>query len=164
MNASWLTVGLATLLTSPSVLSMLSSPTLLWLLAGAVLCLMELFLPTAFVAFMMGLAAFAVAGISLVLPHINLQVVLWMILSGTFAFLSRRLLPARKVAAIEDAKEAQTLTEIPPGEAGRVLYEGNSWRARCDDSQMAIAPNQKVIVVRREGTTLIVMPEHLLHS
>lgn len=143
---------------------MLWTPTLLWLLAGAILCLLELFLPTAFVALMMGLAAFAVAGISLVLPYANWQVVLWMVLSTVFTLLSRRLLPVRKATAIEDAKEAQTLTEILPGESGRVIYEGNSWRARCDDSQIAIAPNQKVIVVRREGTTLIVMPESLLHS
>ncbi|MEG4232039.1 hypothetical protein QUA40_07995 [Microcoleus sp. Pol11C3] len=40
---------------------MILTPTLLWLLAGSLLCLAELFLPTAFVAFLMGLSAFAVA-------------------------------------------------------------------------------------------------------
>jgi len=57
---------------------------------------------------------------------------------------------------------AETLTEIPAGKEGRVLYEGNLW-ARCDDHNLAIAPNQKVYLVRREGTTLIVLPENLLH-
>jgi membrane protein implicated in regulation of membrane protease activity len=85
-------------------------------------------------------------------------------LSTGGVILTRRLLPKRKVSAIEDSKEAETLTEILPGEAGRVLYEGNSWRARCEDDKLAIPPKQKVYVVRREGTTLIVVPEHLLHS
>jgi len=34
----------------------------------AVLCLIELFLPTAFVAFMMGISAFVVALVSLIFP------------------------------------------------------------------------------------------------
>jgi len=46
------------------------------------------------------------------------------------------------------------------GKEGRVLYEGN-FLARCDDHNLAIAPNQKVYLVRREGTTLIVLPENL---
>jgi membrane protein implicated in regulation of membrane protease activity len=77
---------------------------------------------------------------------------------------SRRLIPKGKARAIEDAKEATTLTEIPPGEAGRVIFEGNSWRARCEDYDTAIPPNKNVIVVGRKGTTLIVVPENLLHS
>ncbi|MCU0544258.1 MAG: NfeD family protein [Oscillatoriaceae cyanobacterium Prado104] len=143
---------------------MLWNPTLLWLVFGSLLCLTELFLPTAFVAFMMGLSAFAVAGISLFLPYLNFQIFLWMVFSTVFVLLSRRLVPKGKARAIEDAKEAKTLTEIPPGETGRVIYEGNSWQARCEDTSAAIPPNQNVIVVGRKGTTLIVVPENLLHS
>lgn len=139
--------------------------TLLWLLAGAVLCLMELFLPTAFVAFMMGISAFGVALLSLVFPQLWVQVVVWLLLSTAFVILSRRFVssPRRKVK-IRDAIIAETLTEIPAGKEGRVIYEGNSWRARCDDVKQPIAPYEKVYVVRREGTTLIVMPENVLHS
>jgi membrane protein implicated in regulation of membrane protease activity len=143
---------------------MLWNPTVFWLISGALLCLVELFLPTAFIAFMMGLSAFVVAGISLALPYLNLQILLWMVFSTVFVLISRRLIPKGKARAIEDAKEARTLTEIPPGEAGRVIFEGNSWRARCEDCDEAIPPNQNVIVVGRKGTTLIVVPENLLHS
>lgn len=139
------------------------SYTLFWILAGAVLCLMELFLPTAFVAFMMGISALAVALVSLIVPHLGLQVFLWLALSTAFILLSRRFLPARRISKIQDATVAETLTEIPAGKEGRVLYEGNSWRAQCEDYNLAIAPNQRVYVVRREGTTLIVLPEKLLH-
>lgn len=141
------------------------SPALLWLIAGSVLCLIEVPVPTAFTAFTMGLSCIAVSLICWIFPiQFGLQVFLWMGLSTGGVFLTRRLLPKRKVYTLEDSKEAETLTEILPGGAGRVLYEGNSWRARCEDDKMAIPPNQKVCVVRREGTTLIVVPEHLLHS
>ncbi len=143
---------------------MLISSTLLWLVAGAVLCLMELVLPTAFVAFMMGISAFVVALVSLIFPQLAMQVFLWLALSTAFVLLSRRLVPVgRRITKIQDAIEAETLTEIPAGKEGRVIYEGNSWRARCEDRGLAIAPYQKVCVVRREGTTLIVVPENLLH-
>ncbi|MEM6753369.1 MAG: NfeD family protein, partial [Cyanobacteria bacterium P01_C01_bin.38] len=72
--------------------------------------------------------------------------------------------PPRRKSKIRDAVLGETITQIPAGKTGRVLYEGNSWRARCDDEQAFIAAYQRVYVVRREGTTLIVMPENILHS
>ncbi|MDB9373770.1 NfeD family protein [Nodularia sphaerocarpa] len=141
------------------------SYTLIWLLAGSVLCLIELFLPSAFVEFMMGISAFLVALLSLVgLGNLWLQVGAWLLLSTALILLSRRFLqPRRRKSKMPDTVLAETLTEIPAGETGRVLYEGNSWRAKCDDEQLSVAPNQRVYVVRREGTTLIVMPNYLLH-
>jgi membrane protein implicated in regulation of membrane protease activity len=141
------------------------SYTLVWLLAGSVLCLSELFLPSAFVAFMMGISAFIVALLSQFGLSLWLQVAIWLLLSTMLVLVSRRFLqPRRYKSKIQDAIIAETLTEIPPGRTGRVLYEGNSWRARCDDDKLEVAPHQRVYVVRREGTTLIVMPENLLHS
>jgi membrane protein implicated in regulation of membrane protease activity len=141
---------------------MLSVPTL-WLIAGVILCFMELVLPTAFAELTMGVSALIVGCIAWFVPSIPVQVVLWLLLSLGFNLLLRRVLPKRSHRAIEDAKEAKTLTEIAPGATGRVLYEGNSWQARCEDDQLAIAPNQSVYVVGRRGTTLIVLPESLIH-
>ncbi|MDZ8052144.1 MAG: NfeD family protein [Aulosira sp. ZfuVER01] len=142
------------------------SYTLIWLLAGSVLCLMELFLPSAFVAFMMGISAIAVAIMSqFFLGSLWLQVVVWLLLSTLLIVGSRRFLqPRRRNSKIQNAITGETLTEIPAGKTGRVLYEGNSWQARCDDEKLSVAPHQRVYIVRREGTTLIVMPENLLHS
>ena len=145
--------------TTPTLFGL--TPTLFWLVLGGGLCLLELFLPTAFTAFTMGLSALAVALLSSVVTSPQWQVGLWLLLSSTLIFLSRRFLPKRKVSSIQDATEAQTITEIPAGETGRVLYEGNSWRARCADEKLALSPNQKVYVVSREGTTLIIMPDNL---
>ena len=139
--------------------------TLVWLIAGAVLCLLELLLPTAFVAFMMGISALIVALVSVLIPQLSLQVILWLGLSTGFILLSRRFVPkAKKSRSIQDAVVAETLTAIAPGKEGRVIYEGNSWRARCEDKENAIAPSEKVYVVRREGTLLIVLPENVLDS
>ncbi|PSO51542.1 MAG: hypothetical protein BRC34_15190 [Cyanobacteria bacterium QH_1_48_107] len=141
------------------------SPTLLWLIAGSILCLMEFIFPTAFVAFMMGVSALLVAVVSLILPQFTLQAVLWLLFSTLLIFLARRLFtPRRKRSPLDEATEGETLSEISPGHAGRVLYEGNSWRARCEDEEQAIAAHQKVYILRREGNTLIVVPQNILHS
>jgi membrane protein implicated in regulation of membrane protease activity len=134
----------------------------LWMIAGVALCIMEFIIPTAFVELTMGLSAIAVALLTPVIPHLGLQVVLWLVLSVLLNILLQRLLPKTKSRLIEDSKEAQTLTEILPGKTGRVLYEGNSWQARCEDEETTIDPHQKVYVLRRQGTTLIVMPEQAL--
>ncbi len=138
--------------------------TWLWLGAGMILCLTEWVLPTAFVAFMMGISALVVALVSLVLPQVYLQAALWLVLSTSFIFLSRRFHRPRPVRLLQDSLEAQALSEILPGQKGRVLYEGNSWQARCEDQRLAIAAQEKVYVVRREGTTLIVLPERLIDA
>ncbi|HLP87650.1 MAG TPA: NfeD family protein [Nostocaceae cyanobacterium] len=138
---------------------------LIWLLVGFALCLMEFFLPSAFVEFIMGLSALMVAILALIgLSNLWLQIIVWVFLSITLFVLSHRYLQPRSQPKLQDAVIAETLTEIPKGKAGRVLYEGNSWRARCDDDQLSLLPNQKVYVVGREGTTLIVMPENVLDS
>ena len=141
------------------------SPTLLWIIAGAILCLMEFVFPTAFVAFMMGVSALIVAAISLVLPQYTLLVALWLVCSTLLIILSRRFFtPKRKKANLGDADEGKTITAIAPGQTGRVLYEGNSWQAKCADITREIAPNEPVYVVGREGTTLVVLPVNLLDS
>ncbi|MDJ0737084.1 MAG: NfeD family protein [Nostocaceae cyanobacterium] len=141
------------------------SSTSIWLIVGVVLCVMELFLPTEFVTLTMGISALIVALLSQVwLGELWLQVLVWLLLSVVLVLLVRRFITVRHSKyKIQDAIIAETLTNIPPGKSGRVLYEGNSWRAKCDDEKLAIASHERVYVVRREGTTLIVMPERLLN-
>ena len=137
---------------------------LLWLLIGGGLCSLEFFFPTAFVEFMMGVSAMAVAAVLFFLPiSSNLQISLWLIFSTIAVISSRRFFtPKTSKRVLSDDTEAETLTAIAAGKTGRVLYEGNSWRAKCADSTMAVAANETVYVVRQEGTTLFVMPRHLL--
>jgi membrane protein implicated in regulation of membrane protease activity len=132
---------------------MLSAP-ILWLIAGLMLCLLELFVPTAFVELTMGLSALIVGCLA--------WVGLWLVLSIGLILLLRRLLPKSARNRLEHTREAKTLTGIAPGQTGRVIYEGNSWQARCEDERLELAPDQEVYVVGRRGTTLIVLPASLV--
>lgn len=140
------------------------APFWIWCIVAVILLLIEFFLPTAFVVATLGISALVVAFASFLIPSFAPQVVLWILLSIVVVFLVRRYQPKRIAPVLKDAAEAETLTQILPGEVGRVLYEGVSWQARCDNPHLAIAAHQRVIVIGRQGTTLIVMPEDTLTS
>lgn len=140
------------------------SPFWIWLIVAVILFVMELVLPTAFVEATLGLSALIVAFLSFLVPSFSAQILLWMVLSVVVVFLLRRYQPKRVPPVLKEAAEAETITKIPAGETGRVLYEGISWQARCDDPHLAIPEHQRVIIIGRQGTTLIVMPEDAIHS
>mgnify|MGYP001800694679 FL=1 len=134
-----------------------------WILLGVALCVMELMIPTAFLESALGVSAFLVGILVLMLPvAFSWQVAMWMVLSLLMFWALRRFAPRRQPPALMDATEARTITAILPGSSGRVIYEGNSWPACCSDQEVAIATNLTIIVVGRQGNTLIVKPESAL--
>jgi membrane protein implicated in regulation of membrane protease activity len=133
---------------------------LFWLVVGAVLCLMELFLPTAFIEATLGVSALVVSVVALVVPQFSIQVVIWMVLSVLATWALKRFVPKRTPYTLAESTEARTITAIAAGATGRVLYEGNSWQARCDDQEAVVGADEPVIVVGRKGNTLFIMPEH----
>lgn len=134
------------------------SPALIWVIVGVALCLMELLIPTAFLESALGLSAFVVALLTFVVPSPNYQILLWVVISLLMFWALKRFIPNRTAPALQEATEARTTTAIAPGQIGRVIYEGNSWQAKCNDDQVSIPPNQEVFVVERKGNTLIVIP------
>ena len=140
-------------------------PSQVWLIIGIALCVTELLipLPTFLIAGAMGIAAIFVAAIALILPIPALQILVWMLISGLLVMFSRRFIP-RDSHQLKEASEGFTLTAIPAGQTGRVQHEGVSWKAKCDNPQIEIAAQQKVIVLRRQGTMLIVVPENWLNN
>jgi membrane protein implicated in regulation of membrane protease activity len=134
------------------------SPAVIWFFLGIILCSIEAVVPTAFIAAVMGLSALIIALLAPFIPTLGLQIGLWTVISLLLVWISRRFV-RRSPAAKMDATQAETMTAIAPGKIGRVLYEGCSWAAQCDDETAEIAPQQKVYVVARRGTTLVVMPE-----
>ena len=139
----------------------MADPILFWVImtAAGILCSMEFVFPTAFVSFMMGIAALLVAIVSLFLPQYTVLIGLWLLFSTGLILLSRRLFtPKRRISITGDDSEATTIGGIPAGSAGRVIYEGNSWRAICADETRDIAPNEPVYVVSKKGNTLVVLP------
>lgn len=153
------------------------TPPLFWIVVGILLCLVEFLIPKSvarrfrFIALMMGICALLVSFILwqgaialgfdwefLMYDGFSLQVIYWMGLSFAFAIWVRPILIRRPKYHIPEATQGKVLTEILPGETGRVLYEGVSWQACCVDPELAIAPNQTVYILRREDNTLIVLP------
>lgn len=144
--------------------SLVLSLSLLWLLIGVSLCAIEAIVPTAFTAFTMGISAFAIAGFAFLIPsQVGLQVILWLALSAGLVYISHRFLPSRNRQSRLDGTVAEAITEILPGQVGRVMYEGTSWRAKSGDESTIILPHQSLYVIGREGTTLIVVPQNLLN-
>lgn len=131
---------------------------LVWVSIGVVLCLMELLLPTAFIESALGVSALVVALLVIVVPSVNYQILLWMILSILTFWVLKRFVPNRTAPTLRESTEARTTTPILPGQVGRVIYEGNSWQARCNDQEVSIDPDQEVFVIERKGNTLIVVP------
>jgi membrane protein implicated in regulation of membrane protease activity len=138
------------------------SPSMSWFMVGLLLIGLELLvpLPTLLIAGAMGVGALCVAGILAVIGyvHISVQLLIWVTTSALFVWYTRRFTP-KGTWNIKDAEFGVTLTEILPNQMGRVKYEGNSWKARCDDPKTEIGANERVYVLRRQGTMLIVMPE-----
>jgi membrane protein implicated in regulation of membrane protease activity len=140
------------------------SPSLTWFICGIVLIILELLvpLPTLWVAAAIGLAALIISGILwLVYIPVLLQFLIWAGSSAFCVWYSRRFVPKGNWK-IKDADEGVTLTEILPGESGRVKYEGNSWKARCEDLKLSIPASETVYILRKQGTTLIVVPKSWL--
>lgn len=133
----------------------MSGPTLIWLLVGVVLCAIETVIPTSFISLVMGLSALAVAPTTSSLSG-GMQVALWTVLSLLLFALSRTFVKAIPPSRSFDAVLGETITEIVPGETGRVSYEGQSWLAQCDDPTVAIAAQQPVRILSRQGTMLII--------
>ncbi len=139
-------------------------PSLVWLVVGTSLCLLELVVPTALVAVFLGLGALVMSILALLLPPwVGLQVFLWLTCTAAVAWLGQRFLPKRSAIDFTHT-EAQALTAISPSKVGRVLYEGASWRAKCGDGVSLITPDQQLHVIGREGTTLIVVPMYMLEE
>ncbi len=147
-------------------------PSLAWGVTGILLGVSELMLPKAipkafkFMPLIMGICALIVGFLiwrsnTFYRIPAPIQIMYWMAISGATILWVRPLFRQKKTMSIVETTEAVTLTEIRPGEAGRVRFEGNSWAASCSDGTQAIAPGKKVYVLRREGNTLIIIPDHL---
>ena len=157
------------------------TPPILWLLIGIVLSAIDLFIQKTqpqkyrFYVLMMGVSAliesfilwrgaiaFDFSWALVMYEDFDWQIFYWMGIALALSIWIRPIFIVRKKFVIPEATEATTISEIFPGETGMVIYEGASWKARNEDSQ-GIAPRQKVYVLRREGNTLIVVPDQLIH-
>jgi membrane protein implicated in regulation of membrane protease activity len=144
----------------------MSAP-LAWLLAGAVLCLLEVF-TLAFVLGMVGVGALAAALAALLGAPLWLQLVTFTGSSGALLVFAR---PAVQKAlnrgpwAETDARALSGSTalvvERVSDETGQVRLNGELWRARPYAGTGPVEAGQPVSVAQVEGATLLVFSPDL---
>jgi len=134
-----------------------------WLLIGLIFLGIEMATmgALAYVGEAAGFTAFFIALVALFVPRVEIQVIIWVLLSALAIWYLRRFMPKGQ-PLLMDAQEGKTLTEIKSGEVGRVLYEGQSWRAICDDQTLEIPAGVEVVVMEKRGNTLVVVPKNWL--
>jgi membrane protein implicated in regulation of membrane protease activity len=111
----------------------------------------------------LGLAGLITALVAISIPLFPSQLLIWGVTSAAFTLVLRSFVP-RESRDLAPSRYARVCVVIPAGGVGRVHYEGAIWHARCQNSQVAIAPEALVSVVDRQGNTLIVMPMPTLPS
>ncbi|MFN3926504.1 MAG: NfeD family protein [Pseudanabaenaceae cyanobacterium] len=138
---------------------------IVWLLIGVILILLEIETAgaLALVGEAAGFMAIVIAGLAWLLPWLSvpIQTGIWIGLSIFAIWYSRRFIPRKEILNL-DNQEGRTMTEIKAGEAGRVKYEGQSWRAIAADPQLTIPADVEVVIMERQGNTLVVMPKNWL--
>lgn len=137
-------------------------PSTLWLFVGF-LCLLAGSLAGEPIAAAVGLAALITGIAALSLASVTAQVILWGVLSIALLAVLRGMVPQATIG-LDHGQEATVAETIPKGGLGLVSYEGALWRARCQISDLAIAPGQIVQVVGRQGLTLMVLPTTFLEE
>ena len=143
-----------------------SRPELLWFLIGLVLFLLELVVP-GFIIFFFGVGAWVTALICLIAnPGINLQIVIFAVVSGLSLIALRRLIQKKffyskgnHSESVEDeftGKEGISIMDFGKTTKGKVEFKGTRWNA---ESEYDIKEGQAVTIIKKENLNLIVEPK-----
>jgi membrane protein implicated in regulation of membrane protease activity len=127
-----------------------------WLVGSLILLGFNLVIPNPTLV-ALGLAGLITALVAISISLLPSQLLIWGVTSAAFTLVLRSFVP-QESRELAPSRYARVCGAIPAGGVGRVQYEGAIWHARCQISDVAIAPEAMVTVVERQGTTLIVMP------
>ena len=141
-------------------------PWQIWLIIAGVCFILEI-ATVGFLVFWFGVAALITCLISLFVPSIIAQTVIFIVLSIILILLSRPF--AKKIGRKDNVvtnsnaiigKEAIVIKEIDgkTGKVGQVKVLGDTWSAICEDSNMVIPVDSTVKVSKIDGVKLIVEP------
>lgn len=145
---------------------MLSHPELVWFLIGLILFLLELVLP-GFVIFFFGVGAWLTALLCLIArPDINVQIIVFAVTSVISLAALRKIIQKKFFysrdglsESVEDeftGKEAVALTDLEPGENGKIDFKGTTWKA---ESNSRVKEGQTVIIKKKVNFKIIVEPK-----
>jgi membrane protein implicated in regulation of membrane protease activity len=144
----------------------LSRPELFWFIIGLGLFLLELVIPGFFI-FFFGLGAWVTALVCLIgNPGINLQIVIFAIISVLSLIGLRRIIQRKffyskndKSGEVEDeftGKEALAVSDFGGQQTGKVEFKGTTWKS---DSSSDIKTGQRVMILQKDNFKLIVEPK-----
>jgi len=135
----------------------------IWILFGLALLVIELFVPTGFFIFLIGIGAIVTGLLALVgiagPPWLH-----WFILIAVSTVLLayvRRYMVGRKTTSTGDGdsgpegQEVEISSEIAPGAIGEGQLRGSVWRVRNECGEM-LFPGSRCQVAAVEGITLVV--------
>jgi membrane protein implicated in regulation of membrane protease activity len=131
--------------------------TMFWLILGLGLCGLEAVFPTAFIALVMGVSALIMAMLAPWIFSYGLQALVWIAISGLGILFSRSFVKQTVMKSWDDAW-GEVTEAIDPGQTGRVRYEGGSWLACGETTEMAVEAGQTVQILSKRGTMLVVKP------
>jgi membrane-bound serine protease (ClpP class) len=142
-----------------------------FLIIGSILLLMEIFVTPGFGVLGIGGIICLVIGSIFLIPSYptgwmisreyqrTLTVCLLtptLIVAGFFGFALSKVIAIRKKKPVIGeliGEEAVAVDELKPGKTGFVRYRGEYWEAIADEE---IKPNEKVLIIEKDGATLIV--------
>lgn len=141
-------------------------PWQIWLIIAGVCFILEI-ATVGFLVFWFGVAALITCLISLFVPSIIAQTVIFIVLSVILILLSRPF--AKKIGRKDNVvtnsnaiigKEGIVIKEIDgkTGKVGQVKVLGDTWSAICEDSNIVIPVDSTVKVSKIDGVKLIVEP------
>ncbi|MBN1697185.1 MAG: NfeD family protein [Spirochaetales bacterium] len=138
---------------------------LVWLIAGLLLLGAEMFIP-GFVIFFFGAGALLVSLLTWLIPGLKenllLQFIIWLVSSGLTLgffrkFFSKIFRGKEQRDTGEDefvCKQATVIEPIENNKAGRVSFEGTSWKAIAYDENIRVGDT--VEILKKDNLTLIV--------
>lgn len=146
--------------------TIISRPELFWFILGLGLFLLELVIPGFFI-FFFGLGAWATALVCLIAdPGINLQIVIFAIISVISLIGLRRIIQRKffyskidRSGEVEDeftGREALAVSDFGGQETGKVEFKGTTWKS---ESTSEIKQGQRVIIIKKDSFKLIVEPK-----
>ena len=145
---------------------MFEKPELFWFFIGLILFLAELVIPGFFI-FFFGLGAWFTALVCLIGdPSINLQIVIFAIISVLSLVGLRKMIQKKffyhdekDSNDVEDeftGKEAVAVSDFGSDKTGKVYFKGTTWFSQSDSE---IKEGQRVVIIKKESFKIIVEPK-----
>ena len=143
------------------IANIFSKPEVFWFILGILLFILELITPGFFI-FFFGLGACVTAIVCMIFdPGINIQIIIFAIVSILSLLALRKILKEKFFAAddeksksIEDeftGRDAVAITDFDSNNMGKVEFKGTSWKA---ESNAPVKIGQIVTIIEKEGFTL----------